>query len=111
LEHNINPKVLMVVSDMQWDSGGTGYQKNLVEIVKELYRKAERTMPRLVWWNVANTKTSPVQALENGAVLVDGYSTAILRKVLDFCGKGADVTFNPLEMMIEILDRYPGYGA
>jgi len=77
------PKMLMVISDMQFNSACKGNRSSNFDMVRAKYRAAGYEMPQLVFWNVnAYGKDSSVTVDDNGTCLVSGCSPSILKSVL-----------------------------
>lgn len=82
------PKSLIVISDMEFDSGynnynSFGWEKTNYEIIKEKYTKAGYELPQLIWWNVADRQIqTPVTIDDNGNLLVSGCSPVIMKFVM-----------------------------
>ena len=95
LVHSTNPKIMMVVSDMQYNAAaGNGYAsvgshdmyKSMHAKLVDLYAKVgmkligeELKMPMMLYWNARNTRGSPVVASTPNALFVSGYSTSIFK--------------------------------
>ena len=81
LEQNEIPTHILIISDMEFDSGSDGYT-NYQEI-EEMFNDACYKLPKLVWWNVASRQSNmPITKDDNGNVMVSGYSPAILKYLL-----------------------------
>jgi hypothetical protein len=116
------PKVLLVVSDMQFDPSG-GYSWNRARKIVDTKTNYEEAMSKLaavglgkmslVWWNVNGygNKDVPNKMDDEGVVLISGFDPAIASAVL----KGTEMTVDketgiqrqktPYEVMIECLDQ------
>lgn len=86
------PSVVYIISDMQFNSCVSG--TNLAGI-KAQYKKAGYELPTIVFWQVNAYADVPVQANENGFVLVSGCSPSILKSVL------TNKTVTPFDFMLE----------
>ena len=102
---NEMPKMLLILSDMEFDrcvrdSGNTNFQN-----AKNRFSKAGYDLPRVVFWNLnARVGNSPVQARENGTALISGFSPAIMKSVLKASAVAEDNTqFTPEAVMLETL--------
>lgn len=84
ITHNLSqkdmPEMLLVISDMQFDSACslTNYQ-----LIKNKYKAAGYEMPQLVFWNVNAYGDTPIKCDDNGTALISGCSPAILKAVLN----------------------------
>ena len=76
------PKILYIVSDMQFDKAEEG--RTNYDVIKEQYEEAGYEMPVIVFWNVdARNKQVPVTKDENGTVMVSGFSPKIFEMVVE----------------------------
>ena len=98
------PSHVIVLTDGQFDQ--MAGRNTTFNAVKAAYEKAGYELPVTVFWNLnARNGNQPVKAHTNGAVLVSGYSPAILQTVLS----GEEVKEpTPFEIMMIALtsDRY-----
>jgi len=95
------PKILYVFSDMQFDSAaGVRSQKTNLQVIREQYAEHGYTMPQIVFWNLrGNTSTFPATILDNGVVMVSGFSVDLLDSILE----GDELT--PVGIMQRILNK------
>lgn len=97
------PTTLVIMSDMQFNAQIGDFNTTSFEMAKKKYEKAGYNLPRIVYWNIGAGKygNSPVTAHETGAVMVSGFSPAILKGIL----KGA---MTPEQMLIDavMIERY-----
>jgi hypothetical protein len=97
------PKMLYVISDMQFDMACPGVNKTNFEAMKQKFIRAGYEMPTVVFWNVNSfNNETPVTQDEKGVFLVSGCSPSIFKACIN-----AEAT-NPMELMLEVLnsDRY-----
>jgi len=95
------PRILFIVSDMEFNSASTG--RTNYKNIQAKYRAAGYEMPKIVFWNVASRKEQvPVTKDEIGTMLVGGLSPSIFKSVME----AKAVT--PEDMMLEVInsDRY-----
>jgi len=98
------PEVVIVVSDMQFDSAtsaGWGRSQSVTNFkaIKQQYKDAGYKKPRLVFWNVnAKGGNSPVKFDTNGTCLVSGCSPSILKTILS-----GEIT-SPQDMMNQAIE-------
>jgi hypothetical protein len=103
------PKYLVILSDMEFnaaDREGESTTNHNALVAK--YARAGYDLPKIVYWNLASrTKNVPVTVGATGAVLVSGFSPAIMKAVL------SGENFEPLSMMYNVVmnPRYdvPGW--
>jgi hypothetical protein len=97
------PTMLLIISDMQFDSCIENPNATASEMIREQYEKAGYKLPKLVFWNVnARPDQSPVLANESGTALISGCSPSILKSVLS--GR----VVSPIDTMLETInaERY-----
>lgn len=100
------PKVVVVISDMQFDHGSTRYTHTGYEMVKAEYRKAGYEVPLFVWWNVRASFGQPVLKADLGTILVSGDSMGVFKSVASADLDPSKMT--PEYFMLQVLesDRY-----
>ena len=99
------PRVLIIISDMQFDSACRSNKRSNFEQIEKKYKKAGYQRPQLVFWNVnAYGKDSPVTVDDVGTCLVSGCSPSILKSVL------SQEIFTPIDVMLETINS-PRYDA
>lgn len=75
------PKNIIIISDMQFDSGsryyGFNWNKTLFEQIADRYARHGYKLPKIIFWNVCarSFNTIPMQKNELGLVLCSGFST------------------------------------
>jgi len=99
LEQRVDAKRLFVFSDMQFDASGQ-WDQSLHDQIAAEYAAAGRTMPEVIYWNLAAKGALPVSATQHGVALVSGFSSKLLDLFL------SDKPLNPLTVMLDALDRY-----
>lgn len=95
------PKVLYIISDMEFDSVRGGTNVTNYEAAKAKFESAGFTLPHVVFWNVAARNTNvPATTADNNVTLISGLSQSTFRYVVE--GK------TPMESMLDILngERY-----
>jgi hypothetical protein len=77
------PDMLLVLSDMQFDSC-TRFDDSAQEMIQRKYRKAGYEMPKIVFWNLSpyGNNNTPVRYDDRGVCHVSGFSPAIMKSVL-----------------------------
>jgi hypothetical protein len=93
------PKMVVVVSDMQWDNCGSSTFETNFELIQRKFSESKYEMPALVFWNVrtSGNEEYPVTANECNTALVSGFSTNILKQVLS--GK-----LSPWDVVLRVLE-------
>lgn len=102
------PKVLLILSDMEFDNCARGDGNRPItnyENAKRLYAQAGYTLPTVVFWAInGRADNNPVTMHETGTCLVSGFSPALFKSVL----KTDLESYTPYNVMKEVLksDRY-----
>jgi hypothetical protein len=92
------PRYLLILSDMQFDAC-IAHDDNAMQMVARQYAAAGYAMPAVIFWNIASYGNAPVDQHTSGAVLVSGFSPAILKGVL-----AADwQSLTPLSLMLSVI--------
>ena len=92
------PKMLLILSDMQFDAC-TRHDDSAIEMIGRKYAEAGYTMPQVVFWNLNAADNVPVKMNQSGTALVSGFSPAIVKSILS-----ADVEqFTPQAMMLKTI--------
>lgn len=95
------PKVVYIISDMEFNSVRGGSNETNYEAAKRKFNAAGFQLPHVVFWNVNAKNTNvPATAAASNVTLVSGFSQSTFRYVLE--GK------TPVESMLDILngERY-----
>jgi hypothetical protein len=95
------PKVIYIISDMEFDSVRGGRNETNYEAAKRKFDAAGFQLPHVVFWNVASRNSNvPTSAAQANVTLVSGLSQSTFRYVLE--GK------TPVQSMLDILngERY-----
>lgn len=74
------PRMLVTISDMQFDSAG-GPRTNF-QAIQDKYASYGYTMPVMVFWNVRATKDTPVAMDETGTILASGASQSVFKHLM-----------------------------
>ena len=92
-------KRVFVFSDMEFDKASPeNWETNYDVIVRKFSEKGYRAaVPENVFWNLRDSKPTPVPAKQKGTALVSGFSKNLIEVFLDgnFCGEN----FNPEAVM------------
>ena len=75
------PKVLLIMSDMQFDQCMRN-DDSAIQMIRRKYEDAGYTVPAIVFWNLNAADNVPVRFDEKGVALVSGFSPAIMKSVL-----------------------------
>jgi hypothetical protein len=76
------PKVLLILSDMQFDACAR-HDDSAIEMIARKYEAAGYEMPKVVFWNLSASGNAPVKFDKSGTALVSGFSPSIVKAVLD----------------------------
>lgn len=92
------PKILLIVSDMEFDNCCAHNSLTNFETIRNKYESAGYEMPTVVFWNVNSCNTqSPITIDERGAVLVGGCSPVVLKYALGSCTSPLQMVYNVTE--------------
>lgn len=97
------PKVLLILSDMQFDACAR-HDDSAMQMIERKYAKAGYTVPQIVFWNLNAQDNVPVAFNKKGVALVSGFSPSIVKGVL-----AADLdNFTPEAIMLKTImdERY-----
>lgn len=93
-------KRIFVFSDMEFDQASSNSWETDYEVIKKKFKQSgyENAVPELVFWNLRNSRATPVPATERGVALVSGYSKNLLKLFLNNGG-----VVNPEDTMAEAI--------
>lgn len=97
------PKVLLIMSDMQFNEC-IRFDNSAMQMIRHKYEDAGYAVPAIVFWNLNAADNVPVRFDEKGVALVSGFSPAIMKSVLS-----ADLDgMTPESIMVKTVssDRY-----
>ena len=97
------PKVLLILSDMQFDQCAR-HDDSAMQMIERKYAEAGYEMPKIVFWNLNAADNVPVKFNKAGVALVSGFSPTIVKSVL-----AADLEeFTPQSIMLKTImsERY-----
>ena len=97
------PGMLIIISDMEFNSACTCNSKTNFQVMKDKYETAGYQLPQVVWWNVASRNDNfPIRSDDTGTALVSGCSPSIFKSLMS--GK----KFDPLSMVYDTInvERY-----
>jgi hypothetical protein len=101
LSEEYMPKILLIISDMQFDYCTDNYNDNSLQMIDRMYREHGYKRPQIIYWNLRTSEGVPVKFDERGTALVSGFSPSILKQVL-----GGDLI--PINIVLKTLnsERY-----
>lgn len=82
LKQNEMPKYLFIFSDMEFDCACNPKETNFEE-AKRLFAESGYELPTIVFWNLRDSKSIPIQKAEHGTILLSGYSAQQLSLLLN----------------------------
>lgn len=92
------PKMLLILSDMQFDSCAR-FDDSAMQMIKRKYKDAGYEVPAIVFWNLNAADNVPVKFNTSGVALVSGFSPTIVKSVLS-----ADMDqFSPESIMMKTI--------
>jgi Domain of unknown function (DUF2828) len=99
------PKMLLILSDMQFDGCVGGRDDSAMQMITRKYKDAGYDLPKVAFWNLnAAYGNAPVKFDKSGTALVSGFSPAVVKPLLS-----ADLeVFTPASVMLKTImdDRY-----
>lgn len=109
VENNVKtqdmPKTLMIFSDMQFNLASCGSSSTMFDVAKQMFDERGYELPNVVFWNLnAEYGNVPVTKDQSGAVLVSGFSPAIMEAVLS--SEFEQITPEGLMLKVLMKDRY-----
>lgn len=75
------PKMLLILSDMQFDQCAE-FDETAMWIIEKKFTEAGYEMPAIVFWNLNSRDNVPVKANAKKVALVSGFSPSIMKSVL-----------------------------
>lgn len=97
------PKMLLILSDMQFDQCAR-FDDSAMDMVVRKFTEAGYAVPNIVFWNLNAHDNVPVKYDQRGAALISGFSPAIMKAVLG----GDPAKFSPENIMMSaiMIPRY-----
>lgn len=97
------PKMLLILSDMQFDSC-VRFDDSAMQMIKRKYNDAGYDIPNVVFWNINAQDNAPVKFNDKGVALVSGFSPAIVEPLVS----GDFDSFTPEAIMLKtvMVSRY-----
>ncbi|OWM76252.1 uncharacterized protein LOC116210728 [Punica granatum] len=82
-------KRVIVFSDMEFDQASRDPWETDYQVIKRKFREAgyEDAAPQIVFWNLRNSRSTPVSGTQEGVALVSGFSKNLLNLFLDKDGQ------------------------
>jgi hypothetical protein len=101
------PKMLLVLSDMQFNQGVHNADETLLEAMKREYKASGYEMPKVCYWNLNGAYGNfPTVNSENGICMVSGFSPKVLESVLKSKSFTAtDVMMEAVAPFVKMLDQ------
>ena len=93
------PNVLLILSDMAFDSGVEDNTTPVNESLKK-WSDAGYILPKIIYWNLAGNAGQPATCNDKNVALVSGFSPSVLKAVLG----GKD--FSPIAIMDRTISKY-----
>ena len=92
------PRVLFIISDMQFDAADSRNDKTNYEVMKAKFKHAGYDIPNIVWWQVNSSQNNvPVKVTDSGVAMVSGSHPSILKQIC------ASSFLTPLGLMLKTL--------
>jgi hypothetical protein len=90
------PTMILILSDMQFDSG-VRYNSNAQTMISKQYEVNGYKMPKVVYWNINDYGNKPAQKHQSGVAMVSGFSPSLLKSLLS----GEDLS--PISVMMKVI--------
>ena len=91
---------IIIISDMQFDSGAEGYDETIYEHWRAKFEKAGLNMPNIVYWNVNEHNVSfQANSGVRGVQFACGHSINIFKTIMN------NIDSTPYQAMIKTLDN------
>lgn len=101
IPQNEMPEILMIFSDMEFDSACSDKSNTVYETCEEMFKEKGYELPIVVFWNlVSRNKHMPVQFDTNGTLLLSGLSPFIIKDVLKDLKN-----LNSVELMLKVVSN------
>jgi hypothetical protein len=82
--HELMPNKILIISDMEFDMAVENEDLNFMSMVREKYENSGYNIPQIIFWNLnSKNKGIPVQKNDAGVAMVSGFSTSILKSILE----------------------------
>jgi len=97
------PSMLLIISDMEFDSACSNNDKTNFEIARKEFELAGYKLPQVIWWNVsARNENFPIRSDDTGTALISGCSPSIFKSIVS--GK----EYDPMSMLYDTVnvERY-----
>jgi hypothetical protein len=96
------PNCLLIISDMQFDKGGTDHaDETTINMCMREWEANGYNRPKIVYWNTRGKKGSPDTQTREDVALVSGYSPSILGSIL-----GCPDDFSPMAVLDNAIEKY-----
>ncbi|KAK2966029.1 hypothetical protein RJ640_012288 [Escallonia rubra] len=81
-------KTLFVFSDMEFDQASTSrsWETDYQVILRKFRKKGFQKVPQIVFWNLRNSKATPVPSTQEGVALLSGFSKNLVTLFLEVDG-------------------------
>lgn len=97
------PSTLVIISDMQFNQGNRSGRTAKQEMDRQFEAHGYKT-PTIVWWNVNDYSNTPVEADDQGNVLVSGSAPITFKQFMSFINN-SDEVITPYTMMLDVLNN------
>ena len=100
ITQDLMPTTLLIVSDMQFHSGGSRTDDTEVEYCMKKFEEAGYQRPKIIFWNTAGYSGQQATEGMTNVGMVSGFAPSILKSVL------AGTDFSPTAIMLRTLEKY-----
>jgi len=99
------PKVLLILSDMEFNSCIKNPNQTMFNNAKEMYERYGYVLPTVVFWQInGRSDNNPVKMHDSNTAIVSGFSTSIFKSIL----KSDMERYSPYNVMLDVIlsNRY-----
>ena len=95
---NEMPELILIISDMQFDSCVDNRKSLAHEMMVRKFREAGYTAPNVIFWNVRNSSGVPVTMDQSGVALMSGASPNSIKQAIDG-------SVDPMSVLLRTVDK------
>lgn len=95
---NEMPELILIISDMQFDSCVENRKSLAHEMMVRKFREAGYTAPSVIFWNVRNSSGIPITMDQSGVALMSGASPNSIKQAIDG-------SIDPMSVLLRTVDK------
>jgi hypothetical protein len=100
ISQDLMPTTLLIVSDMQFHSGGSSNDDTEIEACLKKWNEVGYESPKVIYWNTSGYSGQQATEGMKNVGMISGFSPSILKSLLG----GTD--FTPMAVMLRTLEKY-----